>query len=139
MATDVFLIRRTNLRALIQQHDGATNLAKVLGYSSPSFLSQMVGPHPTRQVTEKVARQIESRLLLPVGWLDKPLPDYQSRVDEGHVRDTVLLVGQTLRETGTATTPEQFAELVALVHERGGADETYLRRLIHLINPKARR
>lgn len=139
MATDVFLTRRNNLRALIQQHEGATPLAKALGYGSPSYLSQMVGPHPTRQVTEKVARTIERRLLLPTGWLDTPLPDYQPRVDEGQVRETVLLVGQVLRETGTNATPEQFAELVALMHERGGTDETYLRRLILLINPKSRK
>lgn len=133
---DVFTTRRKNLRDLIRQHEGATNLAKLLGYSSPSYLSQMVGPRPTRQVTEKVARQIEGRLRMPGGWLDKTHDPYRTTLDEGSVNETIVLVGQLLSDAKTKTTPRQFAELVALAQERGGLDETYIRRLISLLNPR---
>lgn len=133
---DVFAIRRKNLRALIRQHEGATNLAKLLGYSSPSYLSQMVGPAKTRPVTEKVARQIENRLRMPSGWLDKVHSDYATTVDENSVSETIVLVGQLLSDSKVKTTPRQFAELVALAQERGGLDETYIRRLISLLNPR---
>lgn len=133
---DVFATRRKNLRALIRQHEGATNLAKLLGYSSPSYLSQMVGPRPSRQVTEKVARQIEGRLRMPGGWLDKVHDPYRTKLDESSVNETIVLVGQLLSDAKTKTTPRQFAELVALAQERGGLDETYIRRLISLLNPR---
>jgi hypothetical protein len=137
MPTDeVFKLRRENLRALIRQHEGATSLAKMLGYSSPSYLSQMVGPRPVRQVTEKVARGIEQRLRMPNGWLDKKHDSYVSRIDEGSVSDTIVLVGQMLSDTGTKATPRQFAELVALAQERGALDETYIRRLLSLLGDK---
>ena len=131
---DVFATRRRNLRDLIRQHEGATNLAKLLGYSSPSYLSQMVGPRPSRQVTEKVARQIEHRLRMSPGWLDKAHGQYHSSVDEHSVSETIVLVGQMLDDAKVKTTPRQFAELVALAQERGALDETYIRRLISLIS-----
>lgn len=135
---DVFANRRGNLRALIIQHEGATNLAKLLGYSSPSYLSQMVGPNPSRQITEKVARQIEHKLILPDGWLDKRPTTFQVRVDDQQIGELVLLIGQILKDNAVSVTPEQFATLVTLCHERGNIDETYIRRLIHLIQPSTR-
>jgi hypothetical protein len=136
---DVFANRRGNLRALIIQHEGATNLAKLLGYSSPSYLSQMVGPNPTRQITEKVARQVERKLLLPDGWLDKKPTTYQVKVDEQQIGALVLLVGQILKENSISVTPEQFANLVTLANEREAIDETYIRRLINLIQPNLKK
>lgn len=135
---DVFANRRGNLRALIIQHEGATNLAKLLGYSSPSYLSQMVGPNPTRQITEKVARQVERKLLLPDGWLDKKPTTYPVKVNDQQIGELVLLVGQILKENAVTVTPEQFATLVTLAHEREAIDETYIRRLIHLIQPSTK-
>lgn len=68
------LIRRNNLRRLAEQH-GATILAERLGYASPSFLSQMIGPNPTREVSERTARVIEHSLGLEPGWMDLDLDD----------------------------------------------------------------
>lgn len=138
MANEVFNKRRANLRALIRQHEGATSLAKALGYTSPSYVSQMAGPHPTRQITEKVAREIERKLLLPANWLDKEPVHYAGKVQDDKVQQAVLLVGQLLKDSTTTVSPEQFAGLVALAYERGDLDETYIRRLIHLINPDSR-
>lgn len=61
--------RRTNLRRLANTY-GWTALAKRLGYRQPSFLVQMAGPNPTREVTEKSARRFEVDLGLPEGSLD---------------------------------------------------------------------
>lgn len=133
---DVFQNRRGNLRALIVQHEGATNVAKLLGYSSPSYLSQMVGPNPTRQITEKVARQIERKMILPDGWMDKKPTNFQVKVNDQQIGELVLLIGQILKDNGVSVAPEQFATLVTLAHERGEIDENYIRRLIHLIEPK---
>lgn len=57
--------RRENLRKLIEQWGGPLPLSKKLGYANASFLVQMAGPHPTREVSEKTARTIEMKLELP--------------------------------------------------------------------------
>lgn len=41
-----------------------------LGWLSPSYLSQLIGPNPRRYISEKAARRIERSLGLPIGWLD---------------------------------------------------------------------
>lgn len=85
-----------------------------------------------------MARDIERKLLLPSGWLDKEPTTYQVQANEGRVQEIVLLVGQLLKDNSTSVSPEQFAGLVAPAYERGKPDETYIRRLIHLINPQSR-
>lgn len=36
--------RRNNLRAIIEKQGGVSKLARQMGYTNPSFLSQMAGP-----------------------------------------------------------------------------------------------
>lgn len=67
---DTFENRRRNLRRLAQEM-GTGELARRLGYTSGSFLSQMVGPHGKRRVTEITARHVEEALGLPPLWLDQ--------------------------------------------------------------------
>lgn len=62
-------VRRRNLRTLAEK-EGAAKLAELLGHSNPSFMSQMIGPNPTRPVSELTARKIEEQLGLAVGHLD---------------------------------------------------------------------
>lgn len=66
----VYAARRRNLITLIEQHDGTKNLGERLGYTSGSFLSQLIGDPPRRKVTEGTAREIETKLQLAFGWLD---------------------------------------------------------------------
>jgi hypothetical protein len=66
----VFEARRANLRTLAEKHEGIGKLAEKLGYANSSFLSQLIGPNPTRDVTEKNARKIEAALGLPALWMD---------------------------------------------------------------------
>lgn len=69
--------RRANLRRLADEH-GPTALATRIGWPSVSFLSQMIGPNPTRPVTERTARLIEYRLSLEPGLLDLDLENHES-------------------------------------------------------------
>jgi hypothetical protein len=59
---DVYRTRRTNLRALAAQWGGPTSLAKKLGHSNGSYLAQLIGPNPSREVSEKTAREIERNM-----------------------------------------------------------------------------
>lgn len=63
--------RRKNLRAIIEKQGGVSKLSRQMGYSNPSFLSQMAGPKPTREITEKSARKLEAAMDLPMGALDR--------------------------------------------------------------------
>ena len=141
-------IRRANLRALIGERGGLTDLSNRLGYRNPSFLSQMAGPNPTREVTEKTARKIEQTLGLGVGSLDRPIgqqrPASQAAEAPQH-DDLVLAVAEVIRQVGRACedegvtlAPAKFAEVAALVLEGSPtpADRPrpeHVRRLVSLL------
>lgn len=119
-------IRREKLRALIEKH-GAGNLATKLGYRQPSFLSQMAGPTPTRDVTEKTARKFERDLDLPNGYLDQPedgtgapapraaSADVQ-RADIDLVADVIRMVGTICSGEAVELPTAKFADVVALAY-----------------------
>lgn len=65
--------RRENLRKLADTMGGPSALAKKLGYANSSFIVQMVGPHPIRQVSEFTARKFEQALDLVPNALDNPV------------------------------------------------------------------
>lgn len=129
--------RRTNLRLLVEQWGGASGLAKKLGYSGPSYISQLLGEN--RPVTEKTARSIETQLDLPVGWLDKA-PESErlepASVDVDMVTKSVLAVGQALEREGSTVPPTRFADLVAVTYEAavrsGTVDQAWVDRLVRL-------
>lgn len=113
--------RRQNLRQLIDQSGGVSKLAKRMGYANPSFLSQMAGPNPSREITEKSARKLEKHLGLPAGALDTPL---QQPAPPTLANDTAAMVAAVIRMVGTACEAEQvslgtakFADVVALVYQ----------------------
>jgi hypothetical protein len=114
-------IRRENMRALIEKH-GAGKLSAKLGYSQPSFLSQMCGPNPTRDITEKSARRYETLLKLPAGYLDTmhgeesaPQPE-KPAADPNMVADVIRLVGSICASEEVNLPPMKFAEVVALAY-----------------------
>ena len=110
--------RRENLRALVEQWGGPLPIARKLGYSNASFVVQMCGPNPTREVTEKTARKIESALGLPEGWLDGPHASDPAPVpvDHGLVARIVQVVAQTADDEHMRLTPEKLGDVVALVY-----------------------
>lgn len=116
--------RRENLRRLIAECDGPKELATKLGYKNSSFLVQMAGPNPTRDVTEKSARKIEQKLGLEDGSLDwpakgsKPMlpqPTAQPTVGDTPLSISIIrMVGQVCEEQGITLAPMKFADVVAL-------------------------
>lgn len=135
--SSVFEIRRDNLRRLMAQWGGPTSLAKKLGHSNGSYMAQLAGPHPTRDVSEKVAREIELKLGLPDGWMDHRHKVLPGQPDTGLLIDAVAVVRDQLDSAGVKAQRAQIEELVNLVYERasegGGVDTEYLRRLIKLM------
>jgi hypothetical protein len=65
----VFLRRRENIAALAEVAGTWHEFARWTAYS-PQFLVNIAGPNPTRAIGEKLARNLELALNLPVGWLD---------------------------------------------------------------------
>jgi len=132
--------RRENLRKLAQQWDGPTALARKLGYTQPSFLVQMIGPHPTRDVSERTARRIEKALDLPTGWLDRPpgaAPTTSNmQLDTGLLARVVSSVSQVLEAEGTKVPAGKFADIVTLVYAEAARsqslDADFVRRLVLL-------
>lgn len=81
--------RRANVRKLAESLGGVTELGKKLGYANSSFIVQMCGPKPIRQVSESTARRFERMLDLLPGSLDVPVElDEKDTVssDDIHVR-----------------------------------------------------
>ena len=66
--SQVHHLRRENVRRLPFT---PYYIAGNMGWNSTSFLSQMIGPNPTRLITERTARRLESKLGLPHLSLDR--------------------------------------------------------------------
>ena len=130
-------VRRQNLRSLIDEQGGPSALAKKLGHSGPSYLSQLVnGKSP---ITEKVVRKIEQQLGLAEGTLDrKPGEGIPfSGADHPLLAASIRAVGEELERAGVEARSKKFSELVAIVYEHavktGSIDPAYVQRLIRLL------
>lgn len=133
--------RRQNLKILVRKYNGPTALAKSLGLSGPSYISQIVGRTHRRNVTEKVARTLEAKLGLETGWLDQDHarpPDPEGGAPS--VAQAVHLVSSTAEAQHVTLSPTKLSELVALVYDQGVAtgrlDEALTRRLLSLLRPE---
>lgn len=133
----VYATRRENLRMLMREWGGPTSLAKKLGHSNGSYLAQLVGPHPSREVSEKVAREIEGKLALPVGWLDQEHTGRDRQVDDRVLGECVRAVAAAITDANLKPSPETYGNLVSLAYEHtkltGRVDEPYIQRLVRLI------
>jgi hypothetical protein len=130
--------RRDNGRRLIQQH-GASKIADLLGHASASTLSQIFGPNPTRQPTEKFVRRMEQVLDLEAGSMDKsdvvkqPVP----AIGADTVAAVIRLVGQLAESEEVLLSPRRFADVAALAYtdslEHGGIPrEAHIRQVVRL-------
>lgn len=133
----VYQTRRENLRKLQTEWGGPTSLAKKLGHANGSYVAQLIGPHPSREISEKVAREIESRLNLPTGWLDSEHDAVVRQVDDELLGMCVRAVAAAVRDAGLRPDPDAYATLVGLAYEHtkltGRVEETYVQRLVRLI------
>lgn len=134
--------RRENLRRLITQWGGPTSLAKKLGHSNGSYIAQLAGPRPSREVSEKVAREIEQKLALPLGWLDQAHPAGGQQLNDEALTECVKAVATVLRDVNLRPDPETYGNLVQLVYDRakltGRIDEHYIQKLTALIRGSGR-
>lgn len=132
----VYETRRDNLRTLLHQWGGPTSLAKKLGHSNGSYVAQLVGPNPSREISEKVARDMEAKLGLPVGWLDQEHTGSPRQVDDATLSACVRAVAAAIRDAGLNPNPDVYANLVGLAYEHtkliGRVDEPYIHKLIGL-------
>jgi hypothetical protein len=133
----VFDVRRSNLRKLMEQWGGPTSLSVKLGHSNGSYMAQLAGPHPSRDVSEKVAREIERKLSLPQGWMDQRHKTPPGQPDTSTLIEVVSLVHDVLDGEGVKLPRDKFTELVNLTYEHAGGggapDQHYLRRLVKLL------
>ena len=132
----VYETRRVNLRALVNQWGGPTSLSRKLGHSNGSYLAQLAGPRPSREISEKVAREIEGKLSLPVGWMDQDHPSGGQQLNDQALTEVVKAVATCLRDAGLRPAPETYGTLVQLAYDRakltGRIDEQYINKLIIL-------
>ena len=135
--SDVFDTRRDNLRRLIAQWGGPTSLAKKLGHANGSYIAQLAGPHPTRDVSEKVAREIEHRLGIPDGWMDSRHKAPPGQPNTSLLIDVVATVRDLSDAEGVKVPRDKLEEIIALVYEaaveRNNIDHHLARRLIKLV------
>lgn len=133
----IYDVRRENLRALMKTWGGPTSMAKKLGHANGSYLAQIAGPHPRRDISEKVAREIESNLGLALGYLDQTHQRSGGKIQDAAIADCVRAVGAALRDAGLKADPDRYAMLVQLAHDRvqltGKVDEQYINQLIQLV------
>lgn len=128
--------RRDNLRKLIEQWGGPSSLSSKLGYSNASFLVQMAGPNPIREISERTARKIERALDLPSGFLDGKAPESVPKVSTELLTVVVRFVGQVCQDAGIKVTPAKFADIVSVVYadadKSGGLREDFARSIVQL-------
>lgn len=131
----IYDTRRDALRQLMQTWGGPTSLAKKLGHSNGSYLAQLAGPHPSREISEKVAREMEAKLGLPLGWMDQE-HNGTRQLDDEALGACVRAVAAALRDVGHRATPDQMADLAALAYEHtklvGRVDEAFINKLVRL-------
>ncbi|UZZ64561.1 transcriptional repressor [Curvibacter phage PCA1] len=148
--------RRENLRKLIDNNGGPLALATKLGYVNSSFLVQMAGPSPIRDVTEKTARAYEEKLGLEPMSLDKevdltaagtsttvairrraqvaPAPEAMGTADIGKL---IQLVGTSCDAESVTLPNNKFADIIALAladaaRNNNVPNEDYIKQLVRL-------
>jgi len=133
----VYDTRRTNLRTLINQWGGPTSLSRKLGHSNGSYLAQIAGPRPSREISEKVAREIEHKLGLPIAWMDQDQPAGGQHLNDQALTEVVKAVATVLRDAGLRPDPDTYGTLVQLAYDRakltGHIEESYIQKLTTLV------
>lgn len=119
--------RVANLRAVAARYEQQNDLAKALDWT-PSYLSQLIGPNPSRPITERTARSIEQTLKLAPGLLDAegPPPEVRDAVSGDLLDDVMIKVDSALRDAGVRLPEEKYRHLVSHLYRTAssrGADK----------------
>lgn len=120
----------------------------MLGYRQPSFLSQMTGPNPTREITEKTARRFEQELGLPEGYLDTlgdapttpaaPAAPAQTVNEMELVTAVIRLIGAILDSESVNLPPAKLADVIALAYADAKEHDSaprpdYIKQIVRLL------
>jgi hypothetical protein len=74
-------LRRENARKLASGKGGKADFARLVSME-PSQVSQLIGPNPSKNIGNSIARRIERAYELPEGWIDLPHPELRIRDDQ---------------------------------------------------------
>ncbi len=119
MITDAAVRKRLqNLRAVAARYEQQNDLAKALEWT-PSYLSQLIGPNPSRHITERTARWIEAKLKIATGTLDSEGPPSNHReAISGDLLDSVMVAVDTAMEVaGWKLSDEKYRALVSHLYK----------------------
>lgn len=126
--------RRQNLRVLTDKHGGATAVAKRMGWSGPSYVSQLIKGN--RPITEKGAEKIESEFGLAQGWMDQDNP-VPATVDDSLVIKLMQAFADAAQALGVTIGPRRLAKLVEMHYEEtaraGKVDRAKIRKMVEML------
>ena len=115
---DVNEIRRRKARQLARQLAGGSGtgfkeIALKMGWSQ-SMTSQFLGASAPRKITDKRAREIESKFGKPHGWLDREeeAPEAEAGVDEKLLLDCLRAIRKEIARLQLQLDPEDADELL---------------------------
>lgn len=74
-------IRRENARRLASNAGAKAAFARLVGMDA-SQVSQLIGPSPSKNIGNSIARRIERAHHLPEGWLDVEQPEFRVATEE---------------------------------------------------------
>lgn len=113
--------RLANMRSLAARYPQQGDLADALKWT-PSYLSQLIGPRPSRPISERTARSVERKLGLAEGILDgepPPPPAFISGAEPAGapssdlIERTMLAIDETLRSMNAKIGEAQYRALVS--------------------------
>lgn len=141
--TDIVDVRRQNIRLLVAEYEGMNALARKIGLTKGSYISQMLTDPPNRNPGEKTMRKWEVALKLPSGWLDQPHDAYGTPIPKVEGFNAELFKGvlaavlERLQAERVVLSAAQVAELVTMQYQddarNGRVDLAKIDRLIGLL------
>ena len=137
-AKDVYEVRRENGRRAIAKAGGTGHVAELMGHASASSLSQVFGPNPSRNPSDKLVRRMEEVLDLPSLSLDREDAGDVAAPGAEIVAAVIHLVGHIMESEHVDLTPGRFADVVALAYtdtmDHGGTPrEGHIRSVVRLL------
>jgi len=104
-------IRRENARKLASGDGGKAAFARLLQMEA-SQVSQLIGPNPSKNIGNSIARRIEQAHHLPESWLDTPHPEMRMSADgEATEDESTKLPSRVIVDTLTSELDEAPAIL----------------------------
>lgn len=104
-------IRRENARKLASGKGGKAAFARLVEMEA-SQVSQLIGPKPSKNIGNSIARRIERAHHLPDGWLDVEHPEMAMQTEEGEQRTDEVEAVTESSSSGQSADARPFDENV---------------------------